>query len=65
MSERNFEAPLEDDTGGVEPTFGGTEFLGEFEEREVGDGFSGEFGERIHEGRENESREAPGDAPLS
>jgi hypothetical protein len=62
MSERNFEAPMDEDDAGIEGQPGGTSFLGEFGERETGDrAFSGEHGERMSEVRANESREAASD----
>lgn len=64
MSERNFESPMDDDES-VEGQGPGTSFSGEFGEREIGDaGFLGELGERSHEGRHNESREAANEEPL-
>lgn len=63
MSERNFEAPMDEDDG-VEGQPGGTSFMGEFGERETGDrAFSGEHGERMSEARHNESREAATEEP--
>jgi hypothetical protein len=63
MSERNFEAPMDEDDG-VEGQAAGTSFLGEFGERETGDrAFSGEHGERMSEVRHNESREAASEEP--
>lgn len=44
---------------GVDVQEASEEFFGEFDEREGGDtSFEGEFGERVHEGRTNVSREA-------
>ena len=65
MSERNFEAPM-DDQDSVEGGRPGLDFSGEFGERETGDaGFAGEHGERVHEGRSNQSRESAFEEPLS
>lgn len=64
MSERNFEAPT-DDMDSVEGNRPGLDFSGEFGEREAGDtSFAGEHGERVHEGRANQSRESASEEPL-